>query len=180
MREFWQEWVINYDFAHQSILSFRLAREGQADFSRVQEWMRHQYDRWVRRLERVKNSFYTKPRAWALWLVSIVLSILLLARVAALLGAISRFHLARRPEKAPQSAATLWYLRLLRLLSRHGYRKNSAHTPRQFVDSLETSTLHEPVSRFTESYERARFGESPEDAARLPKLYEQVESAGRK
>lgn len=180
MREFWQEWVINYDFAHQSILSFRFAREGQADFSRVQEWSRNQYDRWILRLERLKSSLSTRPRGWALWLVSIVLSILVLTRVAALLRAIRRFRIARRPEKAPQSAATIWYMRLLKLLSRHGYRKNPAHTPGQFVDSLQTSTLSDPVRRFTESYERARFGESSEDAARLPKLYEEVDSASRK
>lgn len=180
MREFWQEWVVNYDFAHQSLLSFRVAREGQADFSRIQEWSRDQFDLWVSRLERVKNSLSTKPRAWALWLVSIVLSILVLTRVAAFIRAIRRFRIARRPEKAPQSAATIWYMRLLKLLSRYGYRKNPAHTPGQFADSLQKSTLGDPVRRFTESYERARFGESSEDAARLPKLYEHVESASRK
>lgn len=180
MGEFWQEWVINYDFVHQTRLSFRLAQEGQSDFSRVQEWIRQEYDSWVLRLERLTNSLSAKPRAWALWLISIVLSALVLARVAALIRAIRRFQIARRPEKAPQSAATIWYLRLLKLLSRHGYRKNPAHTPGQFVDSVEASTLKEPIQRFTESYERARFGQSAEDAARLPKLYEDVESASRK
>lgn len=180
MREFWQEWIINYDFSHQTILSFRLAREGQADFSRVQEWTRQEYDLWVLRLEHLKNSLSTRPRAWALWLVSIVLSILMLARVTAVFRAIRRFRIARRPERAPQSAATIWYMRMLKLLARHGHRKDPADTPGQFAGSLEASTLQDPVRRFTESYERARFGESSEDAARLPKLYEEVESASRK
>jgi transglutaminase-like putative cysteine protease len=180
MREFWQEWVINYDFAHQTALSFRLAREGQADFSTAQEWTKHQYALWADRIEKLKTSLYSRPRTWALWLISIVLSILLLVRIAALIRAIRRFRLVRRPERAPQSAATIWYARLLKLLSRQGYKKSSTHTSQEFARSFEASSLREPVRRFTQSYERARFGQSAEDAARLPELYQEVESATRK
>ena len=180
MSEFWQEWIINYDFAHQTSLSFRFARESQADFSRAQEWTKRQYDLWAEGFERLKSNLYARPRAWALRLVSIVLSILLLARIAALVRTVRHLQLVRRPERAPRSAATIWYARLLKLLSRQGYKKSPTHTPQEFAESLETSALHLPVLRFTESYERARFGQSSEDAARLPELYQKVESATRK
>jgi len=180
MHEFWQEWIINYDFAHQTSLSFRLARQGQADFSRAQDWTRRQYDLWVNRFGRLKSNLYARPRAWALWLVSIMLSLFVLVRIAALVRSIRRLRLTRRPERAPRPAAAIWYGRLLKLLSRQGYKKNPTRTPQEFVESLKTSALHDQVRRFTESYERARFGQSSEDAAQLPTLYNEVESASRK
>jgi hypothetical protein len=47
------------------------------------------------------------------------------------------------------------------------------------VKRIEDDRLREPVARFTEAYEAARFGDSAEDVRRLPELYEEVESATR-
>ena len=42
------------------------------------------------------------------------------------------------------------------------------------------SVCERTVERFTEAYESARFGNSAEDALRLPELYEKVELATKK
>jgi hypothetical protein len=44
---------------------------------------------------------------------------------------------------------------------------------------IQDSRLREPVARFTQVYESARFGNSAEDVQRLPELFEEVESATR-
>ena len=47
------------------------------------------------------------------------------------------------------------------------------------MKKIEDGRLREPVARFIEVYESARFGNSTNDAQRLPELYEEVESATR-
>jgi hypothetical protein len=47
------------------------------------------------------------------------------------------------------------------------------------VKKIEDDRLREPVARFTAVYESARFGNSADDAQRLPELYEEVELATR-
>ena len=66
---------------------------------------------------------------------------------------------------------------MARTLARRGVQKPAAETPQEFVRKIEDQRLREPVARFTEIYESARFGNSTEDAQRLPELYEAVELA---
>jgi hypothetical protein len=73
----------------------------------------------------------------------------------------------------------MWYGRMARALARRGVEKPAAQTPQEFVKRIEDDRLREPVARFTEAYEAARFGDSAEDVKRLPELYEEVESATR-
>ena len=100
------------------------------------------------------------------------------ARAAVNLHAIAAWmrerRLAKRPQDAPSEAAALWYARLTQKLARRGVRKTYAQTPQEFVKKIEDQPLRARVERFTNAYEAARFGESTEDAARLPELYEEV------
>ncbi len=73
----------------------------------------------------------------------------------------------------------MWYRRMARALARRGVEKPAAQTPQEFVKKIEDSRLREPVARFTQVYESARFGNSIDDAQRLPELYEEVEMATR-
>jgi hypothetical protein len=83
---------------------------------------------------------------------------------------------ARNPVKAPEAAASIWYARMIRSLGRKGFSKKPAQTPREFVASIQDPPLHDSVAAFTRHYERARFGKSADDAARLPELYEEIKS----
>ncbi len=73
----------------------------------------------------------------------------------------------------------MWYERMARSLARQGVKKPSSQTPQEFVRRIDDARLREPVAHFTEVYESARFGNSADDARRLPKLFEEVESASR-
>jgi Domain of unknown function (DUF4129) len=102
------------------------------------------------------------------------------ANAGRLWRAVRRHRTAIHPEKTPRAAATIWYERTVRLLGKRGLRKSRVQTPAEFVVSVADETLRESVAEFTQHYERARFGNSAEDAKRLPELYEEIASSMRK
>jgi hypothetical protein len=69
---------------------------------------------------------------------------------------------------------------MLRLTAKRGCRKSVTQTPLEFVISIEDPVMRERVAQFTRRYERARFGNSSEDANSLPQLYEEVSAATRR
>ena len=81
---------------------------------------------------------------------------------------------ARDPQQAPRTAASFWYLRMLKRMARRGFRKEAAQTPAEFAESIADPEVRDEVVTFTQHYERARFAESVEDAARLPELFEEM------
>ena len=85
--------------------------------------------------------------------------------------------LQAHPERSPEQAAAMWYGRMARAIARRGAEKTPSQTAREFARNIKDERLREPVERFTDIYESARFGNSIEDAERLPALYEEVESA---
>jgi hypothetical protein len=89
-----------------------------------------------------------------------------------------RRRMLRNPERAPRTAASFWYMRMLKMMARRGARKEPSQTPEEFAASIGDPLMQRDVALFTEHYERARFAESVEDACRLPELYEEM--AGRK
>jgi Domain of unknown function (DUF4129) len=94
-----------------------------------------------------------------------------------LLSWMQRWRLTRHPEDAPGEAAALWYQRMLRWLGRKGWNKTAVQTPEEFLTHIEDPAMRRRVEEFTRAYEAARFGESPEDARRLPELYAEITTA---
>jgi hypothetical protein len=89
--------------------------------------------------------------------------------------ALRHLWFARKPRLEPQSAATIWYGRLLKLLARRGMKKIPTQTPQEFVITLSSEMVRQRVETFTFHYERARFGDSADDAEKLPELYRELE-----
>jgi protein-glutamine gamma-glutamyltransferase len=179
MSSFWRDWVVSYDTSHQYAL-------GQAAFSgtrglwdRTRAWARQHYDsmlQWARHSQdRVEHS----PGRWAVIAVTIVFVFLLLGNIGRIVRGLHEKWLRAHAERSPEQAAAMWYRRMSRVLARRGVEKPAAQTPQEFVKKIEDSRLREPVARFTDAYESARFGDSAEDVKRLPELYEEVESATR-
>jgi transglutaminase-like putative cysteine protease len=177
MSSFWRDWVVSYDTSHQYAL-------GQAAFSgtrglwdRTRAWARQHYDsmlQWARHSQdRVEHS----PGRWAVIAVTIVFVFLLLGNIGRIVRGLHEKWLRAHAERSPEQAAAMWYRRMSRVLARRGVEKPAAQTPQEFVKKIEDSRLREPVARFTDAYESARFGDSAEDVKRLPELYEEVESA---
>jgi hypothetical protein len=77
-------------------------------------------------------------------------------------------------------AASIWYERMTRLVERHGWRKSPAQTPTEFVTCIKDVSIRNSVARFTRHYEGARFGESAQDAGRLPQLFDEITTTARR
>ncbi|HEY6373782.1 MAG TPA: transglutaminase domain-containing protein, partial [Candidatus Sulfotelmatobacter sp.] len=179
MSSFWRDWVVSYDTSHQYSL-------GQAAFSGTRDaWenarkrARTRYAsmlKWARRSQdRVQHS----PGRWAILGAGVVLILLLLGNLGRIARLLQEKWLQAHPELSPEQAAAMWYQRMVRALARRGLKKPAAETAQEFVKKIEDSRLREPVARFTQVYESARFGNSAEDVKRLPELCEEVETAAR-
>jgi hypothetical protein len=77
-------------------------------------------------------------------------------------------------QRSPLAAASIFYLRMAHKLARRGYHRAAAQTPSEFAVAIPESELRAAVVRFTEAYQRARFGRSPQAAAELPRLLQQI------
>ena len=180
MASFWREWVVSYDVSHQYILGHRAAQGGEQWIRRVRRWERLQYDAWLEAARRTGHAVSDAPWRWGAIALGVVALLILGAYSARLWRAIRRRRVAARPERSPRMAATIWYERVLRLLAKRGWQKSPAQTPAEFVASFKNGGVRDPMARFAEHYERARFGDSGEDAARLPEVYEEVAEASRR
>jgi protein-glutamine gamma-glutamyltransferase len=180
MASFWREWIINYDVSHQSILRLHATHNSLEWGRRVQDWARREYDALLTAARRTERTLSESPSQWSITGAVIAVLLLMAANATRLWRAVGRRLLAAHPEKSPRAAATIWYERALRKLARRGLRKSPAQTPSEFAASIPDHALRESASRLTEHYERARFGNSPDSAARLPDLYEEVEEATRR
>lgn len=179
LASFWREWVVSYDPSHQRTLGQGLTRGGRQMVLEVRTWFRRHYEALLDSARQAQDTMSQSPTRWSVGAVLATALLLLLANARRLWNALRRRRLAARPEKAPRMAATIWYERMTRRLARLGWRKSPAQTPAEFVTCIENELLRNRVAEFTRHYEHARFGDSAEDASRLPELFEEISTAGR-
>lgn len=176
VREFWREWVINYDLSHQTSVSSGVVRRTRSTVARWRWQVQRWYEELLKQAERAQEKAAEAPQEWGAWGALGVAALALLVNARRIVQAIRTQRLARAPERAPQQAASIWYERMTRAVARRGYPKRPAQTPHEFVVTIEDPRLRRRVEEFTRAYERARFAESPDDAKKLPELYEVVRS----
>jgi len=180
MASFWRDWIVSYDTTHQFVLGQAAVSGTRGMWESARTWARDHYDamlKWARRSQdRVEHS----PAPWAIIGLAVALAFLLLANFGRIARALHEKWLSARARHSPEQAAAMWYRRMLRALARRGVEKPATQTPREFVEKIDNATLREPVARFTRVYESARFGNSTDDAQRLPELCEEVEVASKK
>jgi len=180
MASFWREWIVSYDVSHQYILGQRAAQGGTDWIRRMRRWERRQYDAWLEAARRTGRAVSGAPWRWGGMALGVAALLTLGSFSARIWRAIRRRLVAARPERSPQVAATIWYERVLRMLAKRGWKKLPAQTSAEFVAVLKDDKVRGPVARFAEHYERARFGDSAEDAGRLPEVYEEVVEASKR
>ena len=173
-QEFWREWVINYDFGHQRELTITTVGKAQRSAYDIRRWWRNHYNALLVRAQKFNDKVSNNPRR-SIALVLAALTLLIgLWNLRFIVRTLRQRAIARKPAKSPQRAATIWYSRMLKTVARKGYSKQETQTPSEFVKAIPEVSLRESVSKFTERYEQARFGESPEAAQQLPDLYEEI------
>jgi len=180
LASFWREWVVNYDAGHQYSLSREATRNSLEWLQRLRNRARRNYEALVVDARRTQQTVSAAPVRWSVAGAIVTLLLLLGANARRLWQTLQRRQLAAHPEKSPRAAATIWYGRMARTLARHGWRKLPAQTPQEFVTRISDEVVRQRVTQFTQLYERARFGDSPEDACRLAALYEEISEAIRR
>src|SRR5450631_1719706 len=179
MASFWRDWIVSYDTTHQYVLGQAAVNGTRGLWERSRSWAREHYEQMLKWARRSQNRVETSPVRWAVIGSAIAVALLLLGNLGRLARLLHEKWLQAHPERSPEQAATMWYERMAHTLARRGVKKPPAQTPQEFVTKIEDTRLREPVARFTLVYESARFGNSADDAQRLPELYEEVELATR-
>jgi transglutaminase-like putative cysteine protease len=180
MASFWREWVVNYDASHQKALGEDAMQGSRSLFDGMRGRAERWYERMLNRARHAQQMFSRSPRRWGGLGVLCCLALLLGINLGRILRWMNERRLAVHPEAAPSRAAVLWYQRMLKWLGRKGWKKTSVQTPREFLTCIEDPLMRKRVESFTQAYEAARFGESSEEARRLPELYEEITTAERK
>ena len=180
MASFWREWVVNYDASHQKSLGEDAMLGSRSFLERLRGRAERWYARMLERTRHAQRSFTQSPRRWGGLAVLICVSLLLVINLGRLGRWMGERNLAVHPENAPSRAAALWYQRMLKWLDRRGWTKAEVQTPQEFLTRIEDPIMRGRVENFTRAYEAARFGESPDEARRLPELYEEITTADRK
>jgi transglutaminase-like putative cysteine protease len=179
MREFWNEWVINYDSSRQAALGDSTLSRVRMSIDRMRLFVREQYEALLERIRRTQSQVERTPIRTVTLLAAALGLTLIVIYFRKFWTWLRKFHVARRPSAQPSQAAAVWYERMLKLLQRRGMAKLPGQTAQEFVRSLppEATRLRAKAELFTDCYERARFGESPVDADELPRRYEELEDA---
>ena len=179
LSSFWRDWVVSYDVSHQYALGQAAFTGSHGLWTGARVWARNHYESMLKWARHSQNRVEHSPGRWAVLGAAITLVLLLLGNLGRIARLLHEKWLAAHPERSPEQAAAMWYQRMARTLARRGMKKPAAQTAQEFVQKIEDSRLREPVARFTQVYESARFGNSIDDAQRLPELYEEVELATR-
>jgi protein-glutamine gamma-glutamyltransferase len=171
----WNEWVINYDFAHQVQMA-QLVQRGTRNWAEsARAWFaaeQRKGKRWIRSwLSRSGAVTFAVPLGMILLLVAL--------RYGLLQSAIRRLRLqwqvrAADAAQANPQLATRMYDELLRVLQRRGFARRASQTPLEFSAGVTEPALASVVGEFTRAYGDARFGAAPFDVTRLRQLLDQV------
>jgi transglutaminase-like putative cysteine protease len=180
MASFWREWIVDYDASHQRTLAMDVSGGARHLVWALRHWWRIHYEAMLAAARRSKGILAGSPVRWCIGGGLSVITFLLLVNARRLWEAIGKRRLARRPERSPRQAASLWYQRMTENVARRGWRKLPAQTPGEFVARIDDAIVRERVAEFTRHYESARFDDSSEDVRRLPELYEEISAAGKR
>ncbi len=177
---FWNEWIINYDFAHQ----VQLVRVVEQDSRRVQYQVRQRFQHFQHQAIRLAY----RIEGW-LMIHKLLVLLLMLAVLGTLVAAEKGFSLSeirflwawkfgKQDLKLGPREATLTYHRFLKVLTKKGFRKLPSQTPQEFALSFAGSRLSAVALEFTRLYNALRFGQSPVSLARLRGLLEDIAAGG--
>ena len=176
MQSFWREWIVNFDTSHQQSLGQGAIRNSRQLFEQARDWGRQRYLALLDAARHIQKKTVDSPVQWSIVGLMVSVPLLVLVNAGRLLRGLRIRRIAAHPEKSPRLAASIWYERMIRLVERRGWRKSPAQTPAEFVTCIRDISVRDSVARFTRHYEGARFGDSAQDAGRLPELFDEITS----
>jgi transglutaminase-like putative cysteine protease len=158
----WSEWVVNYDFTHQTLLAQNLQRSSRDLGERAREYYLVKQQQAMRLLIAVDRRIEASPYFLPSILIILVGLLVYLRGRWVIAYAVARLSLrARRGGNLTSSLAALEYREMLRLLEKRGWKKAASQTALEFAAAIPSPELAAPVAQFTELYQSARFGDHP-------------------
>ncbi|MGA2482689.1 MAG: DUF3488 and transglutaminase-like domain-containing protein [Candidatus Acidiferrales bacterium] len=177
----WDEWVINYDFAHQVNLGQRLQGASRTWTVSTRHYLDALHRRITDRLKSLQSRIYEARFAPFVALLAAAGIALILLGSHFFLPLVTWWKLRTSPAGSPDpQLATLLYQQMLALLSRSGWRKRPSQTALEFAAAVPAPDVAAPVGELTRLYESARFGDAPCDAASMQRLLAQVRASIRR
>lgn len=176
---FWNEWIINYDFAHQ----MQLARQLDSDTRNFQQSYRRRMDDFrralIREAERLEGWLMAHKALVLLFMLAIMAALMLEGKTLTVEEI--KFLWAwkfRQGEMAlgPREAA-FTYHRFMKIMAKKGFRKPASQTPREFSKSFAGTSLSWPVGEFTRLYNAFRYGHAAVSLPHLRQLLERLKNA---
>jgi hypothetical protein len=177
----WNEWVINYDFSHQTLLAQNVQRTSRNWSGLAHNWHRKLTDHTVGALTRWQK----QHPLLGIFLPAALVLLLIILRFNWIRSLFRWLTLSLQLRRAPSGEsnpllASRLYAELLRLLEKRGYARRATQTPLEFASSSGLQPELVPTVReFTHLYTEARFGDRPCDAPRLISLLQQIRSVPR-
>lgn len=176
---FWNEWVINYDFAHQVRLAGEIDQRSRR-FEREARFRLGEFQWRGLRLMLAAGAFLRAHRLPLAGLALVLMSSVLLAD--RLLGSDVPFtgqlrflwawRFRRHEATAGRVAAALTYREFLKVLARQGFRKAPAQTPREFALSL--GDRAPKAAEFTRLYNGLRYGRAAVPLGEMRRIIEDI------
>ena len=174
----WSEWIISYDFAHQTVLAQNLQRSSRNWTESLRKWFEHkqrQGREWLMSWQfQHARLGLALPAALVFFIVALRFN--LLGRLIQRWNLFFHLRRSKSSRENPQLASRL-YAELLRLLARRGLARRESQTPLEFAAAVGEPGLAPAVREFTQLYARARFGGAPCDTVRLSHLLTQIKTA---
>ena len=167
----WNDWVISYDFAHQTVLaqtfqskSHNWRELGAAWFAEKQWRIKGRLTRWQLR-----------HGAFSFVLPLILVALLVALRYGWIEQLLRKLQIAvvlrgRNAGAASSQIASRMYAEMLQLMGRHGYARTETQTAFEFAAAVNKPVLSPMVQEFTRLYSVARFGGAVCDSTRLREL----------
>jgi protein-glutamine gamma-glutamyltransferase len=173
----WNEWIINYDFAHQLTLARSVGNSSRRWTDQVQDYYQSKRRATIDFIKRLQARLSASPYSLPGSLVFLIL-LLIYFRGRAMGGFVAiRWNLrAHRAGQLPAELAAFEYRKMLKLLERRGWRKSEHQTPLEFANSIPAPEFAGPARELTALYQCARFGAHPADARRVISLLRTLKS----
>ncbi len=177
-REFWREWIVNYDAIHQQALTVSTVRSTRNRLLDFRRWCATRYEHMLKLAREVHRAATEDPQTLARPMRRMALVLGLVALPLMLLVMLHRLRQGS-VRRSPVSAAALFYERMVRRLARRGYHRTPQQTSEEFTAAIGEEDLRSAVAHFTTAYQEAGFGASATAAETLPELLEEVRRAAR-
>jgi len=177
---FWNEWVINYDFAHQAQLAGQLERDSRS----WHHTMSSRFDRLTS--EGARFAAGVESRLVSHKLLVFVITLTFMTALMFLEGSLSldelrflwRWRFQARSDAAGHQDATLAYGQFLAVVRRKGFRKSASETPQAFARRLTGLPWAADAQEFTRLYNALRFGNATLPLGDLRRTLETISAGG--